>query len=536
MFPSSIEDYNPTESERFLYNKLKEELPDTYRVFYSIRWFSERDGVRIDSESDFLILDPKFGYLCIEVKGGREINKTGTIWKLILSDNEVRVLNRSPYKQAEESMRFFKEYYEEQFRHFYNGIYGYAVAFPNFNIEEDFGPGESKILTLDFNDMSNLEYRIKEIFNYWRGKNRNFLAFSKEQREKFISLLHKRMSLSAAAGALIEYRNSQLEIINRVQDNYIDFLRNFNQAYITGGAGTGKTWIAIKKAKAEAEKGNKVLLLCSSVFLARFIRKQVINSSNIESLTFRDLIKRNIKPLEFESIDHSNKELTGVSDFIENNENLVKYDAIIIDEGQDFTTEWAYCVKHFLKDQKESTLYVFYDVCQNIYGRDFKDEFDIEIPPFTLVENLRNTSNIYKWAVSETGLGNDVKPNTIEGSSPDRYVFKNRQSARNRLERILRELVKKERVNNRNVTIVSNTNIEDSIISGDDPLGNWEFNHTGDPISSDEIRYRTIEEFKGLESDVVIYLNHGEKPEAEDLYVAYTRARFYLYEIIIEKY
>ncbi|NMA49989.1 MAG: hypothetical protein GX947_09570, partial [Tissierellia bacterium] len=264
--------------------------------------------------------------------------------------------------------------------------------------------------------------------------------------------------------------------------------------------------------------------------------KQVINSSNIESLTFRDLIKRNIKPLEFESIDHSNKELTGVSDFIENNENLVKYDAIIIDEGQDFTTEWAYCVKHFLKDQKESTLYVFYDVCQNIYGRDFKDEFDIEIPPFTLVENLRNTSNIYKWAVSETGLGNDVKPNTIEGSSPDRYVFKNRQSARNRLERILRELVKKEGVNNRNVTIVSNTNIEDSIISGDDPLGNWEFNHTGDPISSDEIRYRTIEEFKGLESDVVIYLNHGEKPEAEDLYVAYTRARFYLYEIIIEKY
>ncbi|NMA48970.1 MAG: AAA family ATPase, partial [Tissierellia bacterium] len=328
MLPSSIEDYNPTESERFLYNKLKEELPDTYRVFYSIRWFSERDGVRIDSESDFLILDPKFGYLCIEVKGGREINKTGTIWKLILSDNEVRVLNRSPYKQAEESMRFFKEYYEEQFRHFYNGIYGYAVAFPNFNIEEDFGPGESKILTLDFNDMSNLEYRIKEIFNYWRGKNRNFLAFSKEQREKFISLLHKRMSLSAAAGALIEYRNSQLEIINRVQDNYIDFLRNFNQAYITGGAGTGKTTALHAIADIVYELTGKMPVIMAPTAVAAFRAAEgtIVGQNESKYGTIHRLLK--IITRETDEYVDTGEEKEGI---------IIDADFVIVDESSMLT-------------------------------------------------------------------------------------------------------------------------------------------------------------------------------------------------------
>lgn len=534
MYPKSIEDYNPTESERIFYYKLKEELPDNYRVFYSIRWFSEKDGTRVDSESDFLILDPTLGYLCVEVKGGIGIETIGDKWKLILNNNENRILNKSPYKQAEESMRYFKDYYEEQFNYFYKGVYGYAVSFPNYNISNDFGPGETKLLTLDFNDMNNISFRIREIFNYWRGQNHNFIIFSPEQRDKFISLINKRVSLSAASGALIEYRNKQLDIINRVQDNYIYFLSNYKQVYISGGAGTGKTWIGLKKAKTDAARGKKVLFLCSSNDLVKFIRKQLLNIKNIEALTFKGLISRSLNPEDYESIKEK-EELEGVADFIENQKNLVKYDSIIIDEGQDFTEEWAYCVKYFLKDQIQSTLYVFYDEYQNIFGRDYKNEFDIDSAPFTLVENLRNTASIYNWAVTETGLGSDVIPNTIEGSSPDRFDLKNTQSARNKLESILKELVNKEGVNNKNITVVSNLRLEDSIITNEGILGNWEFNHSGDPVMANEIRFRTIEEFKGLESDVVIYLNHGEDSN-EKLYVAYTRARFYLYVINILKF
>ena len=40
-----------------------------------------------------------------------------------------------------------------------------------------------------------------------------------------------------------------------------------------GGAGTGKTWIAIKMANAEAENGARVLLTCKSKALSAVMEK-----------------------------------------------------------------------------------------------------------------------------------------------------------------------------------------------------------------------------------------------------------------------
>ena len=55
------------------------------------------------------------------------------------------------------------------------------------------------------------------------------------------------------------------------------------------------------------------------------------------------------------------------------------------------------------------------------------------------------------------------------------------------------------------------------------------------------IAYRTIQGFKGLESDVVVFVNHTYKNEPQTdgiramLYAALTRARFYLYVINFEE-
>ena len=57
----------------------------------------------------------------------------------------------------------------------------------------------------------------------------------------------------------------------------------------------------------------------------------------------------------------------------------------------------------------------------------------------------------------------------------------------------------------------------------------------------DTIKYRTIQGFKGLEADVVIFLNHTYKNEPQTerkralLYTALTRARFFLYCVDYEE-
>lgn len=53
--------------------------------------------------------------------------------------------------------------------------------------------------------------------------------------------------------------------------------------------------------------------------------------------------------------------------------------------------------------------------------------------------------------------------------------------------------------------------------------------------------FATVEDFKGLESDIVIFINHTYKGEAKTenvraiQYTALTRARFYLYVIDYER-
>ena len=68
-----------------------------------------------------------------------------------------------------------------------------------------------------------------------------------DAQKKFINLINKRVALSIAAGALIEDKERELAEINQTQDVVIDLLTHYRRAFIVGGAGTGKTWIGIKK-------------------------------------------------------------------------------------------------------------------------------------------------------------------------------------------------------------------------------------------------------------------------------------------------
>ena len=72
---------------------------------------------------------------------------------------------------------------------------------------------------------------------------------SPDTQKKFISLINKRVALSVAAGALIEDKERELVEINQTQDVVIDLLMHYPRAFVIGGAGTGKTWIGIKKIK-----------------------------------------------------------------------------------------------------------------------------------------------------------------------------------------------------------------------------------------------------------------------------------------------
>lgn len=538
MHPTSITKRKHVPSEEKFFNACRDQLSDKYHVFFSVRWYSEEKGKRIDSECDFLIFNPDYGFLCVECKGGRGIyvkNEDNDETWFLEEFDEDRKLRCSPYKQAEESMRFFKRYYEDELETEYPGIYGNAVAFPNFVVSSPITIQSPLALTIDAKGMGNLQTRIVEIFRYFnvkKGGRSSFMA--PDAQKKFISLINKRVALSIAAGALIEDKERELAEINQTQDVVIDLLTHYPRAFIIGGAGTGKTWIGIKKIKRCIAKGKRPLYLCYNRTLAKRVQEH-IDSSEADVYCIDDLAISLLGDLVKNAPEANGcKEY---SEMIGQLPALRQYDLVIVDEAQDFTEDWAYCANLLVKD--DGSIYVFYDESQNVFSRDFGDKFFIDGEPFVLRYNIRNTSNIYQYTLDRTALGTDTLVNQIEGVEPDERKLNRKQAVISFIDSIINKLVNREGVSPEKITILSNRGLDQSVLSDVYYVGGYPLVSVENKNDS-SIAFSTVEAFKGLESDIVIYINHTFKNEAKTeevksiQYTALTRARFYLYVIDYE--
>lgn len=505
MYPKNINVLDPEDSEMEVYNQLKIQLDDSYTVFYSVEWNRMRKNGSLEkSEADFIVANPKYGFLCLEVKGGNGIDISSEgIWTLHTGRYGDRILDRSPYKQAEDSMYYFKDKYKKEYNVDYSGLFGAGAVFPFYVLPQaESISNRDSICTIESPEMNNLSDKIKNMFKAWGGTRYGRNRYSQQEHDFFLDMIRKRTAMAAAAGALVKFKQKQLDEVNRVQDNYIYFLSNIRQFYMRGGAGTGKTWIALKMANSEADKGSKVLLTCKSVSLSNTLRE--LSNETVDVIALEELRKRETKEL---------------------------YDAIYVDEAQDFTEEDAFNLRLFLKDEKSSRLGVFYDDVQKVRSETFGDSFMIDTPPFLLHENIRNTSNIYKYAMNETELGQDVITNPVEGPAPKSEKIIGTKKLTQRLNNLLKEYLVDEYLQTSSIVILVD-DIDRFMNLFPDGIAKWKF-VVGICKNEDEIRVSSVLDFKGLESDMIIYI-HGNDISQNLNYIAYTRAKYYLIELVVQ--
>ncbi len=171
-----------------------------------------------------------------------------------------------------------------------------------------------------------------------------------------------------------------------------------NRVEVRGGAGSGKTWLAIEQARRLSRTGKSVALLCYSRGLAAFL-KRVVQS-----------LPKNDRPAyvgEFHSLGHEWGAEPGTdddSDYWERRlpEQMVslasalppqrKFDAVVIDEAQDFADAWWPAVLASLRDEESGGLYVFSDEGQRVFAR--YGQPPVPLVPLMLDHNLRNTKQI----------------------------------------------------------------------------------------------------------------------------------------------
>jgi len=524
MHPANLDRVDFTApSEYEVYIGLSNALPEKCHVFYSVRWAQVDENGNQSGEGDFVVVDPDYGFLIIEVKGGTKIEHHERVW-ILWSGSTSRTLNKSPYDQAAGSMWAYIERYRKKYNEDLSGTFGYAVMFPHFDVPSDLCLDMTALNTITLKDMNHLKQKVRQIFIANRGSRNTWL--SAETFRRLLNLFEGEPFVKASSSAICRMSLSELQSISRTQSACLDMLCNYPQALIIGSAGTGKTFMAIKKATECATKGLRTLYVCFNRLVNQYVSEE-LRDTGVICCTFHGLVLKILGVMKYNSLT-SNIRLPGVLQAVTESA-TTQFDAIIVDEAQDFFEEWAFTIRSLLQDEKRDCLYVFYDEEQNIYQRDFGEAFMIDCPPFVLKYNLRNTKNIWEWLVSETGLGRDSISNQVNGVPPKVIAAKNPSLAINEIQRLVQNAMK-DGLTADSIVILSDQKKENSTLAGIDSLGKCKLcDYTADD-HHDAIVFYTVQAYKGMESDIVICLL-SKSCSSEIRYVAYSRAKCLLYVI-----
>jgi len=148
---------------------------------------------------------------------------------------------------------------------------------------------------------------------------------------------------------------------------------------LRGAAGSGKTLVLAYRAARLASEGKRVLILTYNITLWHYIHDAirrapfVFDWERITAVHFHGFCKDILNHFgvhwpEGEKEEVFQREVVAaVLKAIEGKQHEL-WDAVLIDEGQDYCVEWYRMLRHFLTDREEVLLVC--DAMQNIYGRD----------------------------------------------------------------------------------------------------------------------------------------------------------------------
>ncbi len=198
-------------------------------------------------------------------------------------------------------------------------------------------------------------------------------------------------------GAAAE-REDEVERLSAEQAVILRAARLLNRVEIRGGAGSGKTWLAVEQARRLSRDGQRVALTCYSRGLAAWLERRVAALPRKERPayvgTFHNLgVEWGAPSGRDDDSDFWEVRLPELMVGLGAQQPAGRlFDAIVVDEAQDFADLWWPAALAALKDEEAGGLYVFSDEGQRVFSR-FGGP-PAGLVPLVLDQNLRNTRQI----------------------------------------------------------------------------------------------------------------------------------------------
>lgn len=547
MYPDQLDPETKSAAERLLYELFREQLDDTYVVFHSVHWLALDEQRRPrDGEADFVLAHPDAGILVVEVKGGGvRRDPSASRWTSTDATGATNTI-KNPVAQARQSKYSLLKQLKTMIKRYLN--IGHAVAFPDVVVEQThLGPDLIRDIVLDGTDLPRLARWVEKAMDYWRGeRSREEMAPGKEGIQALVRLLGKQWELRPALWGQFSAERRELIRLTREQYVILDVLNRQRQVAISGFAGSGKTLLAAEKASRLARQGFRVLLTCYNKNLAQDLRMRLNCDMNLDIYHFHDLCLKLAREADLpvpggSEKDDSYFERVLPDLLLQAGRSLRRtYDAIIVDEAQDFSESWWLALLGLLTDYDHGILYFFYDDNQRIYAG--TSELPIDAPPYPLTVNCRTTRHIHEQIMRFYRGESDANLPVARGPQgrPVEFVTYAAGGMQRTLQSLLKRLLTQQGVPAHEVMVLTPFSRHKSLVavSRDDvdevPL-TWAVTS---PLEEDtgQVQGATIHSAKGLERSVIVLAELerwvGQRFKAVDmerlLYVACSRASHHL--------
>jgi hypothetical protein len=537
----------PSQAEAKVYRALRDNLPADFIVFFQVGWILRREEEQAkDGETDFLVCHPDLGYLCIEVKGGGVgFDSHSGDWFSIDRHQQKHAIN-NPISQAMKAKYSIRTKLNEHQRwkdlSLHNVLRGHAVFFPDVgNASVLSRPDMPATLIGCAKDLQDPKSWIDAAFTYWGNDVSNFTPLGRRGLDVLRDVFARSFSVTPLVSSQLAEQEARRLTLTKDQLRVLDFLRSHRRVAVSGGAGTGKTVLALEKARRLAAEGFRTLLTCYNRQLADYLSTICGVMPNLEVMSFHQLCHRQVERAN----RISGRDLVAEAKVTYPGKGLYevqlpnalayslevlpdRYDAIVCDEGQDFREEFWVPLEFLLSDYDKSPLYVFYDDNQNIYAR--AGTFPIRDEPFSLTTNCRNTAPIHV-AAYKYYKGFPVSPPDIQGDDVQFEESASRDQQAAKINTRIVDLVARQGVEPGDITVL----IADALHKAEYyaalsrlPLPKPAVWLEEGVRRNNTVLIDTIQRFKGLESPIVILwgLDTIDRSQNQELlYVGLSRAK-----------
>ena len=302
MIPAQPHDTH-SRAELRVFDQLRAAFADDARWFALHSLNLPRHAYKRFGEIDFVVCGPE-GLFVLEIKGGKVACHDG-LWETTNRHGHAERLRESPFRQAESALHGLRAKLSAQLMDF---VVGYGVVTPDCDGIPPGAEWEAPMLA-DARKFRQFEQWLKDLIAYWREKDGRSSCAGPESLHRLQQALRPDfeavLPLCAVAREvetrIVQLTNDQLKLVDVIEVN--------PRVICSGGAGTGKTLLAFETARRWTASGLRVALACHSPWLKSFLAQTPMRGLTVCLAHAIDLAARRA--------------------------GIQKFDALIVDEGQD---------------------------------------------------------------------------------------------------------------------------------------------------------------------------------------------------------